>query len=355
MVSGERSEKRLLSDFQTMMNNLLPVGWCSRLAKRPSRNDAPDFLLTLAAPSGESVIVVGEIKARLEPRGVADVVARLRTLPEGNSPSVPLVLSSYLSPRSRELLEANDMSYADETGNVRIVSVRPGLFIRTQGAQRDPKPSDESLQSLRSAGAIRTVRAVVDSRPPYGIRELAKKTGSPLASLSRVVDLLDRESLIERDDGGRVREVDWANVIRRWAQDYAVLKAHDVETFIEPRGLAALEDRLSSAGLVYAATGAFAAQRFDPLAPARTAALYVDDIDKAAKKLNLRAADNGSNVWLMEPSSPAVFERTLQREGTVCVAPSQLAVDLLTGSGREPSQGEAILEWMQRNENVWRS
>ena len=37
------------------------------------------------------------------------------------------------------------------------------------------------------------------------------------------------------------------------------------------------------------------------------------------------------------------------------VAPSQLAVDRLTGPGREPPQGEEILEWMQENEDAWRT
>ena len=38
-----------------------------------------------------------------------------------------------------------------------------------------------------------------------------------------------------------------------------------------------------------------------------------------------------------------------------CVAPSQLAADLLTGPGPEPSQGEEMLRWMQDNEDAWRS
>ena len=40
-----------------------------------------------------------------------------------------------------------------------------------------------------------------------------------------------------------------------------------------------------------------------------------------------------------------VFDRTVQRDGPRCVAPAQLVVDLLTGPGREPSQGEEMLAW----------
>ena len=32
-----------------------------------------------------------------------------------------------------------------------------------------------------------------------------------------------------------------------------------------------------------------------------------------------------------------------------------LTVDLLTGPGREPSQGEQMLKWVEQNEDAWRS
>jgi hypothetical protein len=78
-------------------------------------------------------------------------------------------------------------------------------------------------------------------------------------------------------------------------------------------------------------------------------------VTKAANRLGLREAEAGANVVLLEPFDPVVFDRTISRDGLRCVAPSQLAVDLLTGPGREPSQGEEILRWMRENEDAWRS
>ncbi len=57
---------------------------------------------------------------------------------------------------------------------------------------------------------------------------------------------------------------------------------------------------------------------------------------------------------LAEPFDQVVFERTTRRDGLVVAAASQLAVDLLTGPGREPSQGEALLRWMRSDEDVSR-
>ena len=45
---------------------------------------------------------------------------------------------------------------------------------------------------------------------------------------------------------------------------------------------------------------------------------------------------------------------SLSDDGYNIVAPEQAAVDLLSGPGRNPSEGEELLEWMQLNEPEWR-
>lgn len=113
--------------------------------------------------------------------------------------------------------------------------------------------------------------------------------------------------------------------------------------------------KLGEAGWEYAVTGAVAAQRFEPVAPARQAKVYVVDSAQAASALNLKPADAGANVLLAEPYDNAVFERAAVRDGLRTVSPSQLAAYLLTGSGCEPSEGEELLGWMRRNEDEWRT
>ena len=78
---------------------------------------------------------------------------------------------------------------------------------------------------------------------------------------------------------------------------------------LEPRGLPALEKKLRATKLAYVATGAFAAQRFDPIAPARLAAIYVTDAIEFIDHLDLRKTEAGPNVMILEPLDPVVFER----------------------------------------------
>ena len=351
------TERRIAGEIERMLAERVPPGWTVR-SELPVPADQPavDLLIEVTSPAGEAALLAVEIKARVEPRRVPELARRIREMTnEGMSGVVPVLGAAYLSPRARELLRGLDVGYIDTTGNVRITASSPGLFISSDGDDKDPWPRRDVLQSLRGRGAACAVRAIVDVAPPFGVRELTEVTGIPAPTLSRVVRLLEREGVVTRQSRGRVEAVDWQGAIRRWAEDYDQAGSNTATTLLEPRGLAAVSEKLRATTIGYAATGAFAAQYFDPVAPARAAALYVTDAVVAMKSLDLRETDTGANVVLLEPFDPVVFERTVERDGLRCVAPSQLAVDLLTGPGREPSQGEQMLIWMEQNQDAWRA
>lgn len=73
-----------------------------------------------------------------------------------------------------------------------------------------------------------------------------------------------------------------------------------------------------------------------------------------ASELGLRPVEAGANVLLATPRSPVVFERTSTWRGIDIVAPSQVAADLLGSPGRNPAEGDYLLDWMKENEDAWR-
>ena len=351
------TERRIERDIEMNLARRVPPGWtfCSEPAVLSDQLGV-DLLVKVTSPAGETALLAVEIKSRVEPRRVPELAHRVRAVTTADlSGAVPVIGAAYLSPRAREMLREFDVGYIDTTGNVWITSSAPGMFISADGDEKDPWPRRDVLQSLRGRGAACAVRSIVDVAPPFGVRELAEATGTPAPTLSRVLRLLEREGVVNRQSRGRVVAVDWQGVIRRWAQDYDQAGSNTATALLEPRGLAAFTSKLRASTFTYAATGAFAAQHFDPIAPARAAALYVTDAVEAAESLGLRETSAGANVVLVEPFDPVVFERTIERDGLRCVAASQLAVDLLTGPGREPSQGEEMLTWMEQNEDAWRT
>lgn len=302
--------------------------------------------------------MIVEAKRSFTPRDVdvftQPLARRLRTM-SYNTPI--LVLSEWLSQRTRELLEAQGISYLDLTGNALIRLENPAIFIRSTGSAKAPKPVQRGTVRLRGAKAGRVVRLLADVSPPFGVREIASTTGVAVSYVSHLLDFFDGEALVERSKRGRVESVDVPRLIRRWSTEYDIFRSNDTTTYLAPRGAQEVLNQIRAnpaqrSRLVV--TGSFAAVRLAPVAAPALLAVYCSDPDVLATELDLLPADEGSNVALLRPYDDVVWERTSTDDDITYAAPSQVTVDCLTGNGRMPAEGEALLTWLSSNESVWR-
>ncbi len=350
--SGTFDPERLQEELQRR----LPKPWRIRVSKEPplrrrGRAERPDALISIEGPDRARTTIVVEAKSRIEPLHVDAALRQARAYEVG----VPLIYAPYLSPRARERIVELGGNYADATGNLRLALERPALFIEARGADRDPNPVPRALGSLKGPAAGRVVRAVCDFRPPFGVRELGGRSETAPASVSRVLNLLRREALVERGERGVVLAADWEKLIRRWTQDYGLVKSNTTSNWLAARGLPSLLERMPADVKRYAVTGSFAASRLAPVTAPRLLVVFVEQASVAARKLDLRPADAGANVLLVEPFDPVVFDRTITCDGLVLANPSQVTADLLTSPGRGPSEAEALFGWMKEHEDAWRS
>ena len=187
------------------------------------------------------------------------------------------------------------------------------------------------------------------------VPELAERAGASTGATYRVVKFADEEGLIEQARRGPITSVRWRDLLERWSEDYGFARSNTVAIFLEPRGLGAVIDRLREADdLKYVVTGSLASEGLAPYAPPRLGAIYVQSIAEATERLGLREVDVGANVALAAGDYDVVFERSRTIDGVRFAAASQAAVDLMTGPGRNPSEGVALLDWMEANERQWR-
>lgn len=319
-----------------------------------------DAELRMQAPDGSELVLLVEAKRLVNTRDVPVIIeelGRVTSTWDGRWPVLPMVMARYLPPNTRERIAATGAGYADATGNLMLVCERPALFLRDRGADRDPwRGPGRPRGTLQGVPAARVVRALVDFAPPYTVPELAERAAASTGATYRVVEFLEEEELLQRQRYGPITEVAWRRLLERWSQDYGFAQSNTVQTFLEPRGLAVLTQRLAEVPDVdYVVTGTLAAARLAAYAPPRLATLYVREIDAAAEALGLRRTDSGANVALATGKyDDVVFARSEVIDRVLMAAPSQIAVDLLTGPGRNPGEAVALMEWMERDERAWR-
>ena len=348
-------DNTLIGDAVAVLKRRLPSGWetaATRVAKRVGK--VPTFVdarLSVRRRGSAAGSLLVEAKSRLEPKDVDYLASTLR--PSADQPI--LIVAPFLSKRTQERLRSNGFGYTDLTGNVHLNLSEPGLFIETTGASENPEPDQRNRRSLKGAKAGRLVRTLTDFRPPIGLRELANRAGINPGYASRVVDFLNREALVTRTIRGPITGVDWQALLRRWSQEYSPFRRGGATMYLAAKGISAAVEKLKTIRTRFAVTGSWVATQVAPVAPPRLLLVYMDRRADIDKQLDLRPAEAGANVALLTPFDDVVYERTSTRNGITSVALSQVVADLLTSPGRGPNEAEALIEWMQKNEDAWRA
>ncbi|CAN5921160.1 hypothetical protein BH23ACT10_BH23ACT10_40270 [soil metagenome] len=351
------TEKELLGLAVERLNDVLPPGWSVRTVNTVS-DRLFDAVVEVGSGVGPDAVLVADVKTLFRPRDVEYTVRQLQqsaaTIDDAAA-AMPLLVARYLSPSARERIAAMGACYIDATGNIRVVSSDPALAVLVSGQDSDPwRGPGRPRATLTGAPAARVVRALVDIEPPYSVPELIEASGASTGATYRVVKFLDAETLLERDDDGRIVTVAWQRLLRRWATDYGVTRADAVRRYLEPRGIDATLARLREIDDdQYVITGSVAAQLDAAYAPPRLLAVYLRDARVAEDVLQLRPVEQGTNVLVAVNDDSFAFERARTAEGLRYAAVSQVVVDLLDLPGRSPSEAEALLDWMGADD-AWR-
>ncbi|MFK4788815.1 hypothetical protein [Microbacterium sp. ZW T5_56] len=322
------------------VERLLPAGWS--LTTDPGLADArADVLLTITSPSGERARFAMEMK--LSGGSVSAVMAQLR---ERRGGTLPLVyVSSYLGPSLREALDAENISYADGTGWLRLVSESPLVLLTGRGADRAPQPTaPASITRLNGIAASRIIRTLAVSDIPIGVRDLAMAARVSPGSVSKLLPTLTAEGIIDRPTRTAIIAVRRRALIVRWTQDYAFAKTNPfVGSYLAPRGIERTLSRLGETTSPVTLTGSAAAHKLLPdrstsIVPLRLASMYSADPAALARELTLVPADRATaNVMVAVPQDAGILDSD--------IAPMPLVLaDLLTLPGRGDAEATQLMD-----------
>ena len=326
----------------------------------------PDALFTIVAPDGTSAIVLIRSKGVIVPRDVRSVAnqvdAYARDAASGKRIDAAMLVAPFVSPTTRNQLEQHGLGWFDSTGNLRLRIDRPAVFIDRVGADRSGfrDPADRQLKSLRGPAAAKVVLELCEIDLPVGVRELAQRARVGAASSARVLELLDREALVRRNDDGVVVSVHKRQLVERWALDYKVMTSNEVVAALDPRGLNHALDKVAAMDDGVVVTGSAAARAYlpedmTPVSPLVSLSLYTPNPMGLMTDLRLSPVDRGANVLVMRPYDEVVHAKARLVHGIRCAPPAQVVADLMTGPGRSSEEAEQLLAALVDTETGWES
>ena len=187
--------RRLGAELLRALPDLLP---CLRVMRAVRESDAPQLLVDVRTPSGRTHTLRVEVRAANAPSRLPHTLRQLRLAP-GPARRYPVLASTFLSPRARELCRQEGVGYLDLAGNCylqfddfylqKIVDVNP---FRAPG-----RPA-----SLFAPVSSRLLRAMLEEpQRSWQVMELAATARVSLGLASKVCRRLLDEVYATKADG----------------------------------------------------------------------------------------------------------------------------------------------------------
>ena len=351
-----KDETSLLSEAISRVRDAVPATWT---VERTSAPEPFDGAVKISGGATTATFVV-ESKRTLR-ASTQDTVNRLRALTQG-APAKLLFVTEYINAPLRKACERWRISYVDTTGWAYISNDEPPVLIRLEGAAKPPKPRENTPTSrLNGISAGRAIRQLLEEDPPLGIRQLAIRSSSSPAAVSRLMKTLVDAGAVDRSRQGTITYIRRRTLLDRWTADYKFLNSNDtVLDYLAPRGLTKVMEKVRDRNDI-CITGSAAARTFlpddvTPVVPFRLLTMYGRDADGIADGLGLvRTERQSSNVIIATPQDRTLLGIGFSPGQRFPVAPLGLVLaDLLTMPGRLAEEAEQLIDSIAETDPAWR-
>ncbi len=267
---------------------------------------------------------------------------------EIDAQAIPILIVPFMGDTGKRACGEEQVNWFDLCGNAHIVA--PGLRIHIEGKPNRFKTVGRpvNLFAPRSARLVRWL--LIHAGEAVRQRELARTTELDEGFVSRLVNRLESEELVEREDGGAVLAKNPALLLELWREAEGKTRPSMVTGHVAARSgdalLRFLADAFRDAELKYAATGLAAAWAYTHFAAFRTTTLYLPREPSRAflKDLGFLEDSRGANLRLVIPRDDGVFLDLREPDGIRCVHPVQAYVDLKSESERSEEAARRIRE-----------
>lgn len=334
--------------FLKELPGLLPKLRISNVRRQVARGVArPDVEVDVTTPAGRKRRLVVEVKAALAPGRVREALRQLKSSSGGKSNGYPILASTFLSPRVREICREEGVGYLDLAGNCLIQL--DDLYIE-KAVDKNPFPARGRPGSIFTPVSSRLLRALLEE-PKRGWKpaDLSAAAQVSRGFTSKVARRLVREGYL-RKEGRLLRLAEPGKLLDDWRDQYDPSRNERFSYYSFERDPVRLMKQIArqarEKSLGYAITSFSAASLVAPFVRGvGTVQWYVPDrqaVEVWVKVLDLRPVEAGPNAAVVLPYDAGVFYRTQKVDGIRLVGNIQLYLDLYSDLARGREQADFL-------------
>ena len=305
---------------------------------------------------GVRYLVIVGIKPEVTPSSVRFLASRLLMVirqldadTQLNYVVIPMLVSSYFSPQSREICTQHKIAYLDICGNSELVTE---TLLLSREVERRPKPVTRKLRSIfspKGGSILRTM--LLEPDRAWKVKDLAEAANSSIGHASNIRNALMDNEWIEKNDHGVVLSQpdillrEWRDNYRKpsgnFLHGYTYLRERDQERVLEDLFDDLIEEEYPP--LVYA--GNSASQYYAPFLRGTNRSFYATSagVRLLENKLDMSYVERGGNLNIKVVNDRDILkDRVAVESGVLCADPVTTYLDMWNGNDRQREAAEHI-------------
>lgn len=260
-----------------------------------------------------------------------------------------VLVSPYISERTAQICEKNDVGYFDYAGNCWFVG--HSIYLSERGNKNlSPEISKASTSVFERSAVVSSMilrELFADINKVWRLKYLSETVECSIGQVSKVMDFLIKNAWAEKSaEGYRISEPEL--LLKEWSKTYGkkTLPAYSCYSLDNP---SILEGKLGNLkrdmGIDYYLTGFSGGVRYAPVVRYNKVHVYIapEDISEAVDYLGVKEVDSGANVviYALENDSYKKDSRIIGND--MVASPLQVYLDSMQIKGRGEELAEAVL------------
>lgn len=307
-----------------------------------------DLIIKIKTKSNEERILICEIKELFQPRLVREVSISFKEKLTKIKKGYPIIISNFLSGRTREILKEEGIGYLDLAGNCYLKF--DNTYIE-KIVNENPFVEKRALKTIFKPISSRILRVLTEEpKRKWKILELSRVANVSLGQTSNVCRKLIDEEYIKKNDKEFYILAEPEKLLDEWRENYIYTQNKMVNYYSFEQNLDKLMKKITQIGknekLEYALTLLSGASFIAPfIRGVSNIQMYIstnDNFSKWVNLLDLRTVESGSNISIIIPYDEGVFYKIQEINGIKIAGNIQLYLDLYNYPTRGKEQAEFL-------------
>lgn len=308
-----------------------------------------DLVFKIRTQDRKEWLLICEIKELLQPRIAREASIKLKESLTGLNKVYPILITTFLGDRTREILKKEGIGYLDLAGNCFLKF--NNVYIE-KIVDKNPFAEKRKLKTVFKPVSSRILRALLEEpKKKWKILELSKIAKVSLGQTSNVCRWLINEEYLKKDKNSYFL-AEPGKLLDEWSKNYIYTQNKIYTYYSFEQNLEKLLKNISQVSknknLRYALTLLSGASLIAPfvrgISGLQMYTADTGDLSKWVRLLNLRPVESGGNISIYIPYDEGVFYKIQQADGIKVVGNIQLYLDLYN----YPTRGREQAEFLRR-------